>query len=128
MKHLYKFWKKCNIPHIIPIQETNPFAFSIIKGEVTGGGDTGIWFVENAEAMVFLGVFIEDGTGVIRRAIVHAQTFPIGKGLRKHGVQALTQVWRDIVNGNDDGKEGLHNLNHRIHRNHIAIRLISTLG
>lgn len=64
--------------------------------------------MEDAEARILCGVFVENRAGVVGGAVIDANRLPVGEGLGENRVQTLAQIWRDVIDGDDDGEEWSH--------------------
>ena len=93
---------------IVPVNETNPIAVGSVEGAVAGGGDTGVALMGDVDTWIETGVGVEEGGAGIGRTIVDAEGFPVSIGLRADGVEALGEVGRHVVDGDDDGEGGGH--------------------
>ena len=90
---------------IVGIKEAHPLAFCDIEGYIACGADAGVRLVDDAETLVLCGVFVKDCARAISRTVVHAERFPVRKGLRTDGIEALAMIRCDIVDGDDDGEK-----------------------
>ena len=87
---------------IVRIYKPNPFSQSFLKAFIACCTYASIGLADDAEAGVAGSVFVEDGAGAIGGAVIDADCLPVGEGLCEDAVEALAQVRRDIVDGDDD--------------------------
>ena len=60
-----------------------------------------VLLMNNFDPGIGLGVFVADGTAVVRGTVIHQDDLQIGVGLIDNGVDALAQICFDIIDGND---------------------------
>ena len=89
---------------VVRVDERDPFALRSGETVIAGGRHSGILLMDDPEAWIMRGVIVEDRAAVISRAVVDADRLPVGKRLRRDGIEALAQVGRGVVDWNDDGE------------------------
>ena len=67
---------------------------------------TGVGFIKEAKTGVGGLVGFDDGEGVVGGAVVDAENLKVAEGLVGEGVKGLTEVWRGVVDGDEDGEKG----------------------
>ena len=74
--------------------------------QVARRGHPFIPLVDDAEARVLPGVFIQNRAAAVRRAVVNAEAFPVRQGLVPDGVQAGRKLLFIPVHRDDDAEQG----------------------
>ena len=96
-------FKHIGLKKIVRIQKGEVFAHGMAQAVVARGAGARIFLADHLDAWILCGQPLQNGGGIIRRAIVDAQNLEILKGLGSHGMQALFQMPLCIVNRNDHG-------------------------
>lgn len=78
------------------------------KPRIARGAYAPVFLVDGGETGVLPGVFVQNGSAVVRGAVIDADAFPVRQGLVPDGVQAVPEERAGTVNGDDDGKKRGH--------------------
>ena len=87
---------------IVGVEELDVCAFCLAEGEVAGGGDAGVGFVDDGHALVGGGVGVEDCGRAVGAAVVDEQQFEIREFLPQYGIDAAAYAFLGIVDRHDD--------------------------
>ena len=85
---------------IVRLQNSNVLATCGVKPLIHRGTIAGIRLVDDLKTTVGLHVLANDVGGAIRRAIVDANDFNIGKSLVLGRIQTLSKIFFDVINRN----------------------------
>ena len=93
---------------IVPVHKGGPVSPRHGEPRIARGAYAPVVLVDGGETGVLPGVFVQDGSAVVRGAVIDADAFPVRQGLVPDGVQAVPEEGAGTVNGDDDGKKGGH--------------------
>ena len=90
---------------VIAVQKAEPGSRGVLQSKVSCAGYSSMFLRQQSNAWITRGVFLDDLAGAVGRAVVDAEAFPVGTGLREDGIQCSGQVFLYVEDGCDDGKE-----------------------
>ena len=71
---------------VVTVDKGQPLAVRIcegpIDGGIPGGGQAAVFLMDHADAGILGGIFIANGTAVIRASVIYKNQFEVRKGLR----------------------------------------------
>lgn len=91
---------------IVPVHKGGPVSLRQGKPRIARSAYAPVFLVDGGETGVLPGVFVQDGSAVVRGAVIDADAFPVRQSLVPDGVQAVPEERAGTVNGDDDGKSG----------------------
>lgn len=91
---------------VIRIRKHHVFPVRPFQPGIAGGGKSGIFTGKNLHPAVPAAEVFQNGSGAVRRAVIHADNPDIPVRLVQDAFQAAGHVSFRIVHGNDDGNHG----------------------
>ena len=95
---------------VVGIEEKQVFTPHMLHPHVARLGLSAVRFMNDAEAVVALRVFLGDASAAVCAAVVHQDGFPLFMCLRENAVESPAQVCLYIIYRYDDGNHGVSGL------------------
>ncbi len=93
---------------IVPVHKGGPASLRHGEPRVARGAYAPVVLVDGGETGILPGIFVQNGSALVRGTVIDADAFPVRQGLVPDGVQAVSEEGAGTVNGDDDGKKGGH--------------------
>ena len=97
-----KIFKHGELYVVIRLHNADIFSLCPVDAGVHGFSIAAVRLVYEDNAAVFGCIFLQDGKAVVRRSVVHADDLDIGKSLPHNALHAFSQIFTDVVGGNND--------------------------
>ena len=93
--------------NIVAIDKGYVFPTSHLKPFVAGSRGTSIRLMEHRDARIAAGIVIANVPAPIGRTIIDDDDLDVAIGLRQHRVKASGKVGYRVIDGDDDGYQGI---------------------
>lgn len=100
-----KFFESVRLDPVVWLENTNVCAVSAFEAEIHTVAVARIGFVDDLDAGVLGGEFLDDFEGLVGGAIVDTDDLEILEGLTSNTSERLAQICFDVING-DQNREG----------------------
>lgn len=89
---------------VVGLDDGYPGAVRLLKTAVAGCAVALVLLVDDADALIAIGVCLHDGKRTVGAAVVEADDVELAVRLRQNAVEALFEIRLGVEYGNDDGK------------------------
>ena len=92
---------------VVTVKKSDVLPFCTVKPVVAGGRKAVVCSVVNCNALILAGVIIIDSTAFVCGAVIDKDYLKVTVGLGDDAVEALGEIFFNVVDGDDDGNHNL---------------------